>query len=77
MTDKSIDFAIRMAKCYQYLMNDRQEFIMSKQMFVIAIIAHILQKEKRKLFGHPNDQKIFATPVAARFLSLLSVIKYR
>jgi four helix bundle protein len=33
LTDKSIDFAIRMAKCYQYLMNDRQEFIMSKQMY--------------------------------------------
>ena len=33
MTDKSVDFAIRMAKCYQYLMNDRQEFIMSKQLF--------------------------------------------
>ncbi len=33
LTEKSIDFAIRMAKCYQYLMNDRQEFIMSKQMF--------------------------------------------
>ena len=33
LTDKSVDFAIRMAKCYQYLMNDRQEFIMSKQMF--------------------------------------------
>lgn len=33
LTDKSVDFAIRMAKCYQYLMNDRQEFIMSKQLF--------------------------------------------
>ena len=33
LTEMTIDFAIRMAKCYQYLMNDRQEFIMSKQMF--------------------------------------------
>ena len=31
--DKSIDFAIRMAKCYRYLMEEKNEYIMSKQMF--------------------------------------------
>ncbi len=33
LADKSIDFAIRMAKCYRFLMDEKQEFIMSKQMF--------------------------------------------
>ena len=32
LADKSINFAIRMAKCYSYLMEERKEFIMSKQM---------------------------------------------
>ena len=33
LADKSVDFAIRMAKCYKYLREEKQEFIMSKQMF--------------------------------------------
>ena len=33
LMDKSIDFAIRMAKCYRYLMEEKNEYIMSKQMF--------------------------------------------
>ena len=33
LADKSIDFAIRMAKCYQYLMEEKHEYIMSKQVF--------------------------------------------
>ena len=33
LADKSVNFAIRMAKCYQFLMDEKQEFIMSKQMF--------------------------------------------
>ena len=33
LIDKSINFAIRMANCYKYLMEEKKEFIMSKQMF--------------------------------------------
>ena len=33
LIDKSIDFAIRMANCYKYLMEEKNEYIMSKQMF--------------------------------------------
>lgn len=33
LVDKTIDFAIRIAKCYKYLMEEEKEFIMSKQMF--------------------------------------------
>ena len=33
LADKSVDFAIRMANCYKYLKEEKQEFIMSKQMF--------------------------------------------
>ena len=33
LADKSIDFAIRMVKCYRFLMDEKQEFIMTKQMF--------------------------------------------
>jgi hypothetical protein len=33
LLDKTIDFAIRMAKCYKYLMEVKNEYIMSKQMF--------------------------------------------
>ena len=33
LADKSVSFAIRMAKCYSFLMDERKEFIMSKQMF--------------------------------------------
>ena len=33
LIDKSINFAIRMANCYKYLMEERNEYIMSKQMF--------------------------------------------
>ena len=33
LIDKSIDFAIRMTSCYKYLMEEKNEFIMSKQMF--------------------------------------------
>ena len=33
LADKTIDFSIRMAKCYKYLMEEKNEYIMSKQMF--------------------------------------------
>lgn len=33
LIDKSVDFAIRMANCYKYLMEEKNEYIMSKQMF--------------------------------------------
>ena len=33
LIDKSIDFAIRMTNCYKYLMEEKNEYIMSKQMF--------------------------------------------
>ena len=33
LIDKSIDFAIRMANCYKYIMEEKNEYIMSKQMF--------------------------------------------
>ncbi len=33
LTEKSIDFAIRMANCYKYLMDEKKELIMSKQLF--------------------------------------------
>ena len=33
LTEKSIEFAIRMAKCYNYLMGEKNEYIMSKQLF--------------------------------------------
>ena len=33
LLDKSIDFAIRMTKCYKYLMEVKNEYIISKQMF--------------------------------------------
>ena len=33
LADKSVDFAIRMAKCHEYLKNEKQEYIMSKQLF--------------------------------------------
>ena len=33
LIDKSIDFAIRMSNCYKYLLEEKKEFIMSKQMF--------------------------------------------
>ena len=33
LADKSVDFAIRMARCYKYLLDDKHEFIMSKQLF--------------------------------------------
>ena len=33
LTEKSIDFAIRMANCYKYLMDEKKEYIMSKQLF--------------------------------------------
>ena len=33
LADKSIDFAIRIVNCYQYLMTEKKEYIISKQMF--------------------------------------------
>ena len=33
LIDKCIDFAIRMTNCYKYLMEEKNEYIMSKQMF--------------------------------------------
>ena len=33
LMDKSIDFAIRMTNCYKYLMEEKNEYIMSKQLF--------------------------------------------
>ena len=33
LIEKSIDFAIRMTNCYKYLMEEKNEYIMSKQMF--------------------------------------------
>jgi len=33
LADKSVDFAIRMAECYKYLLDEKHEFIMSKQLF--------------------------------------------
>ena len=33
LAEKSVDFAIRMSKCYKYLSDEKQEYIMSKQLF--------------------------------------------
>ena len=33
LSDKTIAFSIRMVHCYQYLMEEKKEFIMSKQLF--------------------------------------------
>lgn len=33
LTEKSIEFAIRMTNCYKYLTEEKNEYIMSKQMF--------------------------------------------
>ena len=33
LVDKTISFAIRMTKCYKFLMEEKGEYIMSKQMF--------------------------------------------
>ena len=33
LVDKSIDFAIRVSNCYKYLIKEKQETIMSKQLF--------------------------------------------
>ncbi len=33
LADKSIDFSIRIVHCYKYLMDEKKEFIMSKQLF--------------------------------------------
>ena len=33
LSDKTIAFSIRMVHCYQYLMDEKKEFIMSKQLF--------------------------------------------
>ncbi len=33
LVDKSIDFAIRMSNCYKYLLKEKREDIISKQMF--------------------------------------------
>ena len=33
INDKSIDFAIRVSNCYKYLIKEKQETIMSKQLF--------------------------------------------
>ena len=33
LTEKSIEFAIRMTNCYKYLTDEKNEYIMSKQMF--------------------------------------------
>lgn len=32
LADKTIDFAIRIVKCYKFLMEEKKEFVMSKQM---------------------------------------------
>ena len=66
-------FPIPLYQFFSGLVHHYGFIIINKQMFV-DIITHMPQKEKRKLFGHPNDQKVFATPVVERFLRLLSVI---
>ena len=33
LVEKTIDFSIRMANCYKYLQDNKNEYIMSKQMF--------------------------------------------
>ncbi len=33
LADKSIDFAIRITNCYKYLIEEKKEYILSKQMF--------------------------------------------
>ena len=32
LADKTIDFAIRIVKCYKFLIEEKKEFVMSKQM---------------------------------------------
>ena len=32
LVDKTISFAIRIVRCYQYLQNEKKEFVMSKQL---------------------------------------------
>ena len=33
LIDKTIDYAIRISQCYKYLIEEKKEYIMSKQMF--------------------------------------------
>ncbi len=33
LVDKAIDFAIRIVNCYSYLVNEKKEYVMSKQVF--------------------------------------------
>ncbi|MEI9935168.1 MAG: four helix bundle protein [Ferruginibacter sp.] len=32
LRDKSLAFAIRIVKCYQYLQNEKKEYVLSKQL---------------------------------------------
>jgi len=32
LVEKTIDFAVRIVKCFQYLQNEKKEFVMSKQL---------------------------------------------
>ena len=55
LADKSVDFAIRMAKCYEYLKNEKQEYIMSKQLFrcgtsIGANIHEAIQAQSNSVF---------------------------
>ena len=48
LADKSIVFAIRMTKCYKFLMEDKQDYIMSKQLFRSGIYNKDHQNQYRK-----------------------------
>ena len=55
LTEKSIDFAIRMANCYKYLMDEKKELIMSKQLFrsgtsIGANIHEVVQAQSKADF---------------------------
>lgn len=46
--DKSFNFAIRIVKLYQYLVNDKKEYVMSKQLLRCgtSIGANIAESQK-------------------------------
>ena len=55
LADKTIDFAIRIVKCYKFLMEEKKEFVMSKQMMrsgtsIGANVHEAVQAQRRADF---------------------------
>ena len=81
LVDKTISFAIRIVRCYQYLQNEKKEFVMSKQLLrsgtsIGANVHEALFGQSRADFVSKINIALKEASETSYWLSILSKTEY-